>query len=282
MPDVKVGMNLAEPADMQFCVSAGKKLPNHFLYFGKAKKGIIMTTKMLFSFLILLRVIFILPPETTAEPLQLATWEIPSWVIDKNSGRMIEIVKEIKKRTGIQFEIRLYPPKRSVKMFKDNEVIGMFPAMETNIPKEAAKSEPYMYKTIYALTKKEKPDISGLEDLNGMKVGLVSGYSYPKSITENKNLITDYASRSENNVKKLIAGRIDVYPEERNTLVRLINEMGLQKELKISEKPVCELTVCFAFQLTEEGKKLAENFSEAILEMKKDGTLEKLLSGIQN
>ena len=194
---------------------------------------------------------------------------------------MIEIVKEIKKRAGLQFEIVVYPPKRSIEMFKKNDVIGMFPAMETNIPKEAAKSEPYHSKIIYALTKKEKPDISGLSDLNGMKVGLVMGYSYPLAVTENKNLIIDIAPSAENSVKKLMEGRFDVFLEEKNNLVKLVNDMGLQDELKISENPVSELTVYFAFQLTEEGKKLAENFSKAILEMKKDGTLEKLLSGTQ-
>ncbi len=237
-----------------------------------------MTTKVQFSFPILLWVIFILPPETMAESLKLATWEIPAFVEDKDSGIMIEIVKEIKKRTGIQVESVLYPPKRSIMMFKDNEVIGMFPAMETNIPKEAAKSEPFYSKRIYALTKKGKPDISGLEYLNGMKVGLVLGYSYPKSVTENKKLITDYAPGAENNLKKLMAGRFDICLEEKNTLIKLMNEMGLQNELKISENPISEMTVHFAFQLTEKGKELAENFSKAILEMKKDGTLEKILS----
>lgn len=237
-----------------------------------------MKAKVKILFLIALCMIFIIPLNALAEPLILVTWEIPGgWVKDKDSGMKIEIAKEIKTRTGIQFEIKLYPPKRSIQVFKDNEVIGMFPALDVNIPKEVAKSEPYYSKKIYALIKKEKPDISGLEDMKGMKVGLVLGYSYPQSVTKNENLIIDYASGVENNVKKLIEGRFDVFLEEKTTLFKIIKEMELQNVLEISEKPISDMSAYFAFQPTEKGKELSDVFSKAIREMRADGTLERIL-----
>jgi len=215
-----------------------------------------------------------------AESLQIVTWEIPGWVEDKETGVKIQIAKEIRTRSGIDFEIVLYPPKRAIGMFDNNAVIGMFPALEVNLPKEAAVSEAYYAKKIYALTPKDAIDISDVADMRGMKVGLVFGYSYPKTVTEDNDLIRLHANSAVDNIQLLMKGRIDAFLEEKHTLETLTQEMGLQDKVKISAGPVSVMEAWFAFQPTEQGRELAEMFSKALREMKDDGTLDQILSNV--
>ncbi len=166
-------------------------------------------------------------------------------------------------------------------MFENNQATGMFPALDANIPKEVARTEFYTQKLMYAVYKKESPGISKLDDLKGKNVGLALGYSYPDVLTKNPDLLIEYAQKPIYTMMKLVRGRVDVFIVTKGTALRLMEELEIQDQIIISQKPVCRLDAYIAFQPTERGRALAELFSKAIREMKQDGVLEKILSKVK-
>ncbi len=55
-----------------------------------------------------------------------------------------------------------------------------------------------------------KPKAQLLDDLNGLRIGLVQGFQYPDELVENQNLARELAPDNRSNLLKLINGRIDV------------------------------------------------------------------------
>lgn len=237
-----------------------------------------MTTRQIIFLILISGLLTSTVQEAGAKTAKLVTWEIPGWVQNKNAGIKIEILKEIKKKTGLSCSVTLLSPKRAALAFRDNKVDGMFPALDVNIPKPVNRSEFYTEKNIYALSRVQEPDIKSFTDLKGLKICVIRGYSYPNAVTANRKLCLDFTGDAGSCVNKVDAGRVGVFLGEKHTIEEVVRELGFQEKMKISRAPIFKMGAYFAFQPNDKGKRLAEEFSGAIREMKIDGSLSKILS----
>ncbi|QTA92241.1 substrate-binding periplasmic protein [Desulfonema magnum] len=232
----------------------------------------------LFIFLYLFGMtLFIFPHDLLAQSQVLGTWYIPHYVENKDSGVFIDLFKRLENRTGKNIEIKIYPPKRSMLLFNENKLDIIFPAMDIHMPKNIIKSEFVFQKEIYAFVLEGEPVPLSVEDLTGKKVGLVSGYSYPKSVTHSKDIEVDYSNSPINNIRKLNAGRFDVILDDIRLVEDALIKIGIKNVIYNHKKPFALIDFYFAFHSTPEGERMANLFSKAIREMKADGIIKKII-----
>ena len=81
------------------------------------------------------------------------------------------------------------------------------------------------------------------------------------------------------NMKKLGQGQIDAFVVEERSGLEALSLSGEKDITYDKEKPLSKQSVYFAFQSTPEGELLAEKFTKAINEMKKDGSFDRILNG---
>lgn len=78
-------------------------------------------------------------------------------------------------------------------------------------------------------------------------------------------------------MKKLSVGRVDAFVCEETSGLKAMKLSGYENVTYDPSVSIYTQRSYFAFQPDETGKRLAEEFSGAIREMKKDGTLQKIL-----
>ncbi|UXR63551.1 transporter substrate-binding domain-containing protein [Bdellovibrio bacteriovorus] len=221
--------------------------------------------------------ILFFPAVVLAKPLVLATFTIPLMVETPDKGLFISLTREIAKRNSRAVDIVVLPTGKTLLAFSNAKVDGFFPALDVYVPKTSAKSSPFYHKVDYVFYRKSSP-LRSIKDLEGKKVGLTFRYPYGKDLINNKKIKFEYAADDVLNMRKLGQGLIDAFVvEERSGLkaLQLSGERGIEFD---KTQPLSEQTVYYAFHDNEEGRKLAALFSKTIEDMKKDGSLDRVLT----
>ncbi|OQX27499.1 MAG: hypothetical protein BWK80_04900 [Desulfobacteraceae bacterium IS3] len=217
--------------------------------------------------------------ETEETSYQFGTFFIPKMVEDENKGIFIDLLREIEKRTEKKFTVHLWPVKRTFKYFRENKIAGFFPAAEPFSQTEVLKpvtSDVFYMKREFVFTR-ERDVFGNVKDLEGKRVGLTFGYTYSAELLSNPNIRFDYSKDDITNMKKLAMSRTDAFIVEEFSGLTALKLSGVKNIRYDPAAPFYERKVCFAFQQTESGIFLAKVFSDAIKEMKRDGTLKSLL-----
>ena len=222
-------------------------------------------------------ILFFMVHIVAAKTYQMGTFLIPLMVIDKDKGIFVELFKEAARRVEKDFEIVIFPTKRTFMYFHKGKIDGFFPALDKSAGEKAAKSSTIYSKNNVVFVKKGAPFIFTIKELEGKLVGLTRGYSYSEDITLNKNIKFYIGISDVINMKKLSKGEIDAFVVEEKSGIKALKESGVKNVHYNLKKPLYGKRVFFAFQPTDEGRSLAEEFSKALAEMKKDGTFAKIM-----
>lgn len=212
---------------------------------------------------------------------RIATYRIPLMVESKTEGVFIELLQEIKKRIDTTVEVVIRPPKRVMKSFKHDKIVGFFPATKSMISGEFERTDSFIIKKDYAFRRKGDPIIKSIDELVGKKVGLTKGYPYGEELFLKNDIKFQYATTDYQNIKKLLLKRFDVFIVEEASGLRALNEVGSQDIEYDANYPLAEQEVFFAFQANLKGKELAQKFSKAMKKMKEDGAFQRIMDGAQ-
>jgi len=147
------------------------------------------------------------------------------------TGYSTKLITKTYERLGLPTPIiRSYPWKRALQILKSGEATGLFSISPT--PERAQ----YAHHPVEPLTEShwiiwslDKTPINSLEDLKGLNIGVVSGYSYTDGFWTfiRENCAVDPAVSDEGNFKKLARGRIDVTVAEYDNGIHLVHHLGL-------------------------------------------------------
>lgn len=212
-----------------------------------------------------------------AKPITLATFAIPLMVEGPDKGLFINLTKEIVKRNKREVSIVLMPPGKTVLAFTNNKVDGFFPALDVYVPNVTSKTSAFYHKIDYVFYRSGVP-IKSLKDLEGRKVGLTFRYPYVKELINSKKIKFEFAPDDVLNMRKLGQGLIDAFVVEEKSGLKALQLSGEKKIEFDKNQPLSEQRVYYAFQDNAEGRKLAEIFSKTIDAMKKDGSLDRVLT----
>lgn len=209
--------------------------------------------------------------------IRLATFPIPLMVENENSGIFVELLQAIEARIPYRIELSVYPTKRTLHLFENNKVDGYFPALDVVINVPFQRSENIYEKEDFAFVKQGSDVPTSIASLNNKHIGLTSGYPYVAEIAEAADKVS-YAVNDYANVLKLEAGRIDVFIGEEKSGLQAIKASHLDSIIYNPTNPLSEQDVYFAFQDSAQGKVYADHFSQALNELKQDGTFARLMA----
>ncbi len=167
----------------------------------------------------------------TLENIRLTNGEWPPYLSEdlKYYGISSRIVTEAFARVGVKVEYGFFPWKRAFKYAKTGEWDGSV------IWQRTPEREKYFYFSdvilegtyVFFHLKSVNFDWNTIEDLKGIKIGATGGYTYgeafDKAAKEN-SIQVDYVIYDVQNLKKMLAGRIKIFPVELNVGLDLLQK----------------------------------------------------------
>jgi len=155
------------------------------------------------------------------EVFQLAAFNYPPFYYEENGevhGIAVDLTLELFHRLDKQVVIKMYPIKRALSYLKSGNKDGVMILIKTPQRETFATfTDPVMTVRglIWSSAEREGGAVNfkSLDDLRPYVVGVTRGYSYGHEFDEIlKTIRTDVANADLYNYKKLISGRIDIFP----------------------------------------------------------------------
>lgn len=233
---------------------------------------------------IVLSTLFLFTNAMAAGTIKLASLEWEPYIGPnmKDGGYVMEVIKEAYKRSGYTVQIDYLPWARAVKMAKDGDYDGYMPEYYSeDLKKDFLLSAPFQGGPLGFFKKKtSKITFKKLEDLKDYSIGVVRGYVNTAEFDAASYLKKDEAKDDLTNLKKLIAGRIDLIICDKNVGNHILKTQIVQNagdvefmEPQLEEK---DLYVCITKTAPEAQKKI-DDFNAALKQMKDDGTIGKII-----
>jgi polar amino acid transport system substrate-binding protein len=156
-------------------------------------------------------------------------------------GYMIELAQTIFAKHGITVDYKTMPWERSVDMARRGEFDCVVGAYKDDAPDFLFPGEPWgVGQSAFYVKAGNTWRYTGLDSLASKTIGLIGGYAYEedfdKYVAENagsfQNVNGDNAA--ENNIKKVLAGRIDAMVEHPSVMTAKLKEMGLEGQIELA------------------------------------------------
>lgn len=171
------------------------------------------------------------------EVIRITTGEHPPYLSEhlKHNGVGLRIIKEAFALEGITVEYGFFPWKRSLKLAEQ----GDWDASATWGHNSDRENNFYFSDPIYPATSvffhlKSYPfDWHTLDDLKGISIGATKTYAYTPAFLkaiEQKSLNIELISSDELNLRKLLKGRIDIFPLNIDVSYNLLANKFTQQE----------------------------------------------------
>jgi polar amino acid transport system substrate-binding protein len=217
------------------------------------------------------------------EIINISTLEYSPWTGKnlKDNGFVNHVITEAFQRKGYTVKYTYLPWKRAVIETKNGGFSALsYVYFSKDREKEFHLSDPINEEKIVLFYLKSNPikDWKTLDDLKNYKFGATRGYTYTKEFWEAAEAIrleVDVTDSDTQNLKKLLVGRIDIFPSS------LVNGYSiLQKEFDVSNsdlisfhpKPLSKTTGHLAFTRSRKNSEdLLQIFNQGLAELKKEG-----------
>jgi len=234
---------------------------------------------------LIIAVFIIAPLNALAEKLTFVTAEWEPYVIKKDKeviGSDVDTIREICKRLGIEAEIEEVPWKRALKYVEEGKADAIFTPKYTEERAEFLyyPSEPLnIEKMIIAALKGSGIKLEKMDDLKNQTVGVVRGYVYNPEF-DNYQEIKRETCDDDNQLLKILAHKrlsLAAFTDEGN-LKFISKKSGIEVETVYVLSEIPSFVAFSKKALGEKGKELAEKFSQALRQLKDDGTFQKIRS----
>lgn len=220
----------------------------------------------------------------TPRTVTLSTTEFPPYcgAALPGGGTSTRIVTEAFQRAGYAVEIRWLPWARALDYGKAGTVDGVLCIWHA--PEREAfflYSAPLPGNEIGFFRRRDRPvQYQSLSDLRGLRIGIVRGYANPTAFNA-AALPTEEAVDDLTNLRKLVAGRIDLALIDRGVALHLIDtELPAQRgQLLWLGPPIDAPPLYVAFsRRAADAAALRRDFDAGLHAMARDGTLARLVA----
>ncbi|MCP4405996.1 MAG: transporter substrate-binding domain-containing protein [bacterium] len=209
-----------------------------------------------------------------------------------HKGFYTHLFSEIFAAVGMKVEHVIVPWKRAYIITQDGDADTSPGWMKT--PEREAEvlfSEPYAEACVYYFHRKETTfDWATEEDLAGWTFGATLGYSQEAALKalqeKGVKLKLDTSAEDLFNMKKLVAGRIDLFASNRAVAETLLREHFTPEEtatITFHEKPMyCDAHYAIFSKTSEKSKPLLTSFNEGLKKLKESGRYDEILEAFRN
>ncbi len=211
-------------------------------------------------------------------------------------GYGIEITREIFEKKGHSIEYRTINWARAVKMTMAGQYNGVIGAATGDIPQAIFPEEPIGNSlNVYFVKKDSKWKYEGFDSLKTVSLGIIKGYSYGEAIDTYIQTVSDPIQVQvvtgdtplNLNIKKLLAGRIDVIVEDQNVFQAKVIEMKVADQIRLAGignyDKLHNLYVAFSPK-DPKSEEYARIFDKGIRKLRTSGRLQEILDkyGLQD
>ncbi len=235
----------------------------------------------------IISVILQLPLHTVSaqEPLKLVNDPWPPFTGNTLPGKGIatEIVTTALHRAGYETNVDFVPWKRALDgTFDGTYDILITTSFSEDRAKKVTYSDPYLSNTVRLVKRKGSPHQFGnVENLRGLIVGVTKGYLYEPEFDKATFFVKD--DGGENvlaNLKKLAAGRLDLFAEDELVVGYYLKDNFTPEELSVQYLPKALNTKHLHIIIRKSRPDHAEiigAFNKALIAMRSDGTYDTIL-----
>ncbi|WP_027720144.1 substrate-binding periplasmic protein [Maridesulfovibrio zosterae] len=248
----------------------------------------------MFKYLVLTIFLLLSPCITQARELTIVTLDnTPQAYLEHDilKGFLVDIVKEAARRAGFRVKLKIVPWKRALSMARKGTADAIFNAGLTR-----ERAEYLVYPDVVLITEKVvafrrvgsstflNKDFSSATMLN---VGIGRGYYYGKEVTNaiesDKFRCVEMVKDIDLNIKKLLAGRLDIFFGDYYPVMKSLKDNGLLDKIEPISGPETGMPIIYsksdtylAFSRKNYFGNL-EKISEALKQIKQDGTYEAIV-----
>ncbi len=214
----------------------------------------------------------------------------PGWSeYSKHYGYILHIATEAFALAGIQVKMKWYPSwKRAFCEAKNNEDDSTFCWLFVEErTKNFYYSDPVNEETqVFFHLKSYKFDWNTVDDLKGIQIGGNTGFHYGADLDEAEKkgkIMMDRARSYEQNLKKLLAGRIQIYPAATITAYEHLNNNfppDVVNLITYHPKPLLQKQLHFLLPIKMDKKRairLLSLFNQGLQRLKETGTYDKIM-----
>ena len=200
----------------------------------------------------------------------------------ENGGFLTELAKEAFKRTGYDCEVKFVPWKRAFEVAKIGNYDGLLGAYFTEERLEFfVYSEPLSEVKVTFFSKKGRNiTYRELKDLSPYMIGIVRGYHHTDEFETADYLTKIETADTENNLRILLAERIDLILESRKVVLYLLQEKFPENitDVEAIEPPlqIHKLHVVISKKSPDYEQKV-QDFNRGLQMLKEDGTYDVIL-----
>ncbi len=200
-----------------------------------------------------------------------------------SQGLSLEIVRAALGTEGYEVTMRFMPWARA----EEGTRQGTYDIVPNTWMTEERKkvfffSEPYAENRISFIRRRGEPfEYDGLESLKGFVVGVVRGYGYEESFLQASGFVREEASDFLTNIRKLLAGRIDMTLEDEMVARHLLaNDEGeyAEKIEFVAEPLVVKRLYVVCGLSNPRHREIIEAFNRGLLSIRADGTYDRIMS----
>lgn len=217
----------------------------------------------------------------------------PNEYLENNisKGINVEIVTEVLSSMGYKAKVKFVPWKRALRMVKSGCADAIIDAAYTKeravylyYPKEHLNTEDW-----YCFKKKGNPITldENLTNAQDIKLGVSRGFHYggiiQNAIDNDKFKYLDETYNNELNIKKVVAGRFDMFLGVKSTIFFLAKQMGYKDKIEIVKNSstkedflLSSTKTYIAFSKKTMTKEEVAQFSKLLSKFKKDNKIEKI------
>jgi len=247
-----------------------------------------MTTRLL---VLVLLVLICLPKPTSAEPIlvMVDTANPPFMFLTsdgKASGIYPAIITEAFERMGVPVKVSAIPWKRALANMEMGEagVAGIYKTIERS---GKCDFSDYLFVEkvqVIVLAKRMFP-YSGLQSLQGKRLGVLRGWSYGDEFDKARaaGLFTVEEVESDaQNLAKLKNDRLDAVLAIKESGDASMSGFGSPQAFVALEPPLSETPTYLAFSRQADKAELLKSFNKALASMRQDGTWDKIVMAISS
>ncbi|OVE74413.1 hypothetical protein BVX93_00035 [bacterium B13(2017)] len=200
----------------------------------------------------------------------------------KMQGILIDVLNEVvQKRLKIRVSHRGYPWARAQNMVRVGKADAFVtvPTSERRKYTEISK-EPVVIATFTLFVKSDSPQINDFKavktvfDLKRFKIGHYKGSGWAEKNLSGMNV--DIAPSVDLTLKKLVAGRFDVFIDVSQVIRYKIKEMGLQNQIKEIPNIIDSSTFNLCIGKNSSYANILPIFDEILRKMKEEGKLQEI------
>ncbi|MBU3005765.1 substrate-binding periplasmic protein [Paraglaciecola arctica] len=204
----------------------------------------------------------------------------------KKRGILVDVITEVFSRSGHTIEILLMPWARCLREVKNGSVDGIFSVYKT--PERMtflSYTDEVLITQVQAFFVTSDSSISfdgDLRKLANKSISIINQTSYgPRLDSALEAGVFNWVSQaqsSQSNVKKLLAGRVDLIPSYRHVALSTAKSLGASAKIRQLSPDIEAIPSYLAFTNKRDFSKAIAEFNHVLASMKEDGSYDKIFN----